>query len=369
MKKPCIRLASSFDLDELIRLEKAGFDKDLFTDDQIEYLLTRAHSTVFMAESDGAIAGAAYMLWRTSLPIGRLYNIVVNPVFRGKGIGRALMEECELESARRGCNRMLLEVRSDNSSAIAFYKKYGYTAIDSLPDYYEDGMAGIKMRKDFNISVPNSLKLPVPYYGQTLNFTCGAACLIMIMKFFDPKTVYDRADEIGFWKEATLVYTTSGIGGTSPHGLGLVAAQQGFSARVLVSTDKTPFIKTVRKEKKKEIIRLVDEDLRYRAGEAGVSSAVYGFSLDDILSMMYRGMIPIVLVSTYRLTGDRVPHWVVITGFDNKNVFIHDPDLDSYKKHEHRARNIAIGRTDFRKMSRYGTDAYRSAVLIAKSSE
>jgi hypothetical protein len=82
---------------------------------------------------------------------------------------------------------------------------------------------------------------------------------------------------------------------------------------------------------------------------------------------MYRGMLPIVLVSTYRLTGDRVPHWVVITGFDSKNVYIHDPDLESYKKREHRARNIAVGRNDFRKMSRYGTDAYRSAVLIGQN--
>lgn len=366
MIQTTIRLAGNTDLKALVRLEDVGFQTDRFTPEQVEYLLTKAHATMLIAEHGGQIAGAAYLLWRKSLPLVRLYNIVVDPAFQGKGIGADLLRECEQEAAYRSVGKITLEVREDNTSAIPFYEKHGYKLAATLPDYYEDGTTGLRMIKLIDHPVAGKVQLKIPYYAQTLEFTCGPAALMMALAYFDPHTSLDRSHEITLWKEATLVFMTSGVGGTGPYGLALAARQRGCSARVLTSSEQTPFVKSVRPPVKREVIRIVHHDVRRKALAAGVSSAVYNFAPEDLISMLHRGMVPILLISTYRLTGDREPHWVVVTGFDEKNFYIHDPDIESYRHNRSRARNQRIPRLEFQKMSRYGTESYRCAVIIGR---
>ena len=50
------------------------------------------------------------------------------PPFRGRGIGRQLIEKT-LDAARdRGLSRIELTVRKDNANAIALYQKIGFVA-------------------------------------------------------------------------------------------------------------------------------------------------------------------------------------------------------------------------------------------------
>jgi len=359
-----IRLASVRHLKELVRLEQVAFAADRFSEEQIEYLLTRAHASVFVIERDSRVAGAAYVLWRHTAGKARLYNIAIDPSFQGQGLGLSLMTECELEAARRRCTHMLLEVRTDNRGAIRFYEKLGYAVIATLPDYYEDGSPGLKLAKELDAAAPDKVRLRIPYYAQSLGFTCGSASLMMALKYLVPETELNRTLELNLWKEGTLVFMTSGIGGTGPFGLALAARHRNLSARVILSSERTPFVASVRKQSKREVMRLINEDLRKKALSAGVVVSYFKFALEDILSAVYRSCIPIVLVSTYRLTGDRQPHWVVVTGFDRRCLYIHDPDLESYRKREHRARNLPVEHQEFLRMSRYGKDVLRSLVLI-----
>jgi hypothetical protein len=160
------------------------------------------------------------------------------------------------------------------------------------------------------------------------------------------------------------VFMTTGVGGTGPFGLALAARRRGLPARVLSSTDRTPFLGSVRVPVKREVIRLVHRNLREQALADGVAAATIDFKLDDLISALYRGMIPITLISTYRLTGDRAPHWVVVTGFDADSVYIHDPDEESYPSGSEKSRHMAVSRVRFERMSRYGKDVYRSAILV-----
>ena len=82
-----IRLATEHDLAALVRLEEAAFAKDRFTKEQIDYLLTASRATTFIIEDRSTTLGAACVLWRKSQRGARLYNIAVNPAYRGKGIG------------------------------------------------------------------------------------------------------------------------------------------------------------------------------------------------------------------------------------------------------------------------------------------
>ncbi len=54
----------------------------------------------------------------------------------GEGIGRALLVWCEEQARRGGAERMLLEVREDNSRARAVYSAAGYREIDRRRGYY-----------------------------------------------------------------------------------------------------------------------------------------------------------------------------------------------------------------------------------------
>jgi len=359
-----IRLATEHDLGELFRLEQVAFETDRFTKDQIDYLLTRSRATVFVIELGGAPAGAAYVLWRRRHGAARLYNIAIDPRFQGMKLGARLLAECELEAARRGCRAMTLEVRQDNERAIAFYERKGFTITRSLPDYYEDGMAGLKMAKDIAVVAPAKLRLNIPYHAQTLDFTCGSACVMMALKYFTPQIELTRALEMTLWKEATLIFMTSGFGGTDAYGLALAAVNRGLTCRLTISIDTTPMLKSVRVQSKREVMKIVHSDMKKRARRAGVSSAIYDYDIDEIVSALHRGLVPVVLISTYRLTGDRVPHWVIVTGFDGDNVYIHDPDVASYKRDKSRARYLRIEKQEFLRMSRYGKEVYRCLLLL-----
>jgi len=363
-KRINIRLATEHDLGELVRLEQVAFDTDRFTKDQVDYLLGRSRATVFVVELGTAVAGAAYILWRKRYQAARLYNIAVDPKYQGMKLGARLLAECEREAARRGCRAMTLEVRQDNKRAIAFYERKGFNITRSLPDYYEDGMAGLKMAKSLSVAVPGKLHLNIPYYSQTLDFTCGSACVMMALKYFTAQIELTRALEMTIWKEATLIFMTSGFGGTDAYGLALSAVDRGLTCRLTISIDTTPMLKSVRVRSKREVMKIVHADMKKRARRAGVSSTVHDYGIDEIVSALHRGLVPVALISTYRLTGDRVPHWVVITGFDEDNVYIHDPDVDSYRRDRSRARNLRIEKQEFLRMSRYGKEVYRCLLLL-----
>ena len=55
---------------------------------------------------------------------------------QGAGIGRALLGWCEEQALAGGAERMLLEVREDNTRARAFYTAAGYREIDRRRGYY-----------------------------------------------------------------------------------------------------------------------------------------------------------------------------------------------------------------------------------------
>lgn len=365
-KTAAIRIRQSIpnDLAALVGLEQSAFVSDRFTEEHIDYLLKRARATIFVAENDSKVVGAAYLLWRKNAHNGRLYNFAVDPTYQNRGIGDKLLMECEFEAVRRGYRQINLEVRADNAKGIRFYEARGFIAYKQTPDFYDDGSPAIRMKKLINLTIPEKIRYQLPYYSQTLGFTCGPACLMMAMKHFQPALRLSRSLEMNLWKEATLIFMTSGIGGTDPFGIALAAVRRNFPVRILSSTEKTPFVRSVRIPAKKEVIRLVHEDMKNTALKLGVAFAAYDFTFDDIKSALLQGWIPIALISTYRLIGLREPHWVVITGFDKKFVYIHDPYEPKPPDAIRVARNVKFEHAEFHRMSRYGKDVFRCTIFI-----
>lgn len=57
---------------------------------------------------------------------GSVNYLAVDPAWRGRGMGGALMDHAEALLRDRGCPKINLQVRGDNPDAIAFYEQRGY---------------------------------------------------------------------------------------------------------------------------------------------------------------------------------------------------------------------------------------------------
>ena len=76
----------------------------------------------------------------------RILILVLQENYQGKGLGKQLMDLMVKESSIFGVKKVTLEVRKD-SKAINFYRKLGFSSVDVLPCYYQDGCDGIVMEK------------------------------------------------------------------------------------------------------------------------------------------------------------------------------------------------------------------------------
>jgi ribosomal-protein-alanine N-acetyltransferase len=142
-----IRTATLADLDALQFLEATYFGEDQFSRSQLRHLISKAHANTYVLLFNNAIVGSATMVWRKGSRLGRLYSIVVAREAQGRGLGAKLLRRCESDAAEQNCDRISLEVRSDNKSAITLYIRHGYEIVGSLPGYYADGSNGLKMLK------------------------------------------------------------------------------------------------------------------------------------------------------------------------------------------------------------------------------
>lgn len=361
-----VRPATPADLDALVQLENACFSSDRISRRSFRHLLSHGHmSCVVAEEEDGALAGYALVLYRGTTSLARLYSIAVAPDRQGRGHARALMAAAEAAARDEGCAVMRLEVRPDNTGAIALYRALGYQEFAVYQRYYEDLSDALRMQKPL-VERPALITSRVPFYAQTLEFTCGAACLMMAMHALAPqRVVFDRLTEIRLWREATTVFMTSGHGGCGPYGLALAAAQRGFAAEVRVSDGGPLFLNSVRSEKKREVLRLVHAELVADCAEAGVPVTVGAVDVDALCRRFAAGDMILVLTSQWRIQGEKVPHWVVISGVDDDHIYAHDPDVDEDNQLTSAdCMSVPILRREFARVARYGRDRLQAAVFL-----
>ena len=77
-----------------------------------------------------------------------------------------------------------------------------------------------------------------------------------------------------------------------------------------------------------------------------------------------RGAVPIILISTYRMDSKKAPHWVVMSGFDDECIYVHDPDPETYAQTAIDCQFIPLARNDFELMTSFGRTRLRTAVIV-----
>src|ERR687892_257616 len=95
------------------------------TDDYAEVI---KNYRVTVAESQQTIVGVIVL---TDTDEGFLIdNVAVDPAYRGKGLGKALLEFAETEAQRAGFNSIYLYTHEKMTENIALYTRIGYVEFD-----------------------------------------------------------------------------------------------------------------------------------------------------------------------------------------------------------------------------------------------
>lgn len=142
-----IRKAALADLDAVERIENTVFSSDQLSRRSLRRYIDAPSTIMLVAQDDAGISGYALVGFRKGSRKASLYSIAVDGPNAGRGVGRALLADCEAEAARRGCEWLTLEVRADNPRAIALYEKSGYDRTGEEEDYYEDGGSAYRFAK------------------------------------------------------------------------------------------------------------------------------------------------------------------------------------------------------------------------------
>lgn len=365
---PRIRAAEVGDLDVLERLEQTVFPTDRLSRRSFRRFIQRPSDALLVADDGGTVVGYALLLFRERTALARLYSIAVDPAATRRGIGRLLLAAAEEEAVKRGCVFIRLEVRADNAGAIALYLAAGYRQFGRYVGYYEDRMDALRFDKRLVAQVSPPVN-PPPYFEQTLDFTCGPACLMMTLGWADPRTRLDRTLELKLWREATTIYMTSGLGGCEPFGLAVTLARRGLKPELYLSHTGPYFLDSVRSDEKRTVMRLTQQEFRGEAEALGIPVRGGALGAGELARGFDEGAVAIVLVSGYRMFRKKAPHWVLAHGHDERHIFIHDPWVeDEDFETPAAATNLPIPVAEFERMARYGRDQLRATILIRKGS-
>jgi len=136
--------ASILDLNALRKLEKESFERDAWPMIDLIAVLTFSSVVRLKAVEDNHMIGFVAGDPRPTDGWGWIATIAVDPHFRRRGVGTALLHACENQL---GVPKSRLTVRTSNQGAISLYQREGYAPIDVWQAYYSDGEDAMVMEK------------------------------------------------------------------------------------------------------------------------------------------------------------------------------------------------------------------------------
>ena len=142
--QPRILTASLRDLNAVRHVEQVCFQQDAWPLLDVIAVLTMPNVVRLKAVCDQHVTGFVAGDIRRNERISWIATIGVLPEYRGRGIGRLLLQACE---AQLTTPFIRLCVRVDNRSAINLYEDTGYATVGRWTGYYQDGADALVMEK------------------------------------------------------------------------------------------------------------------------------------------------------------------------------------------------------------------------------
>ena len=142
------RMAALSDVPRIVEIENASMSCP-WNATAYEEAIKADHAFIMVAESEGNIAGFA--VFYLTPPESELPDIVVDSSYRGKGLGKELLQTSIEELKRREVDTIFLEVRVSNTPARNLYTGLGFEEIGTRKYFYSNPVEdAICMRLDID---------------------------------------------------------------------------------------------------------------------------------------------------------------------------------------------------------------------------
>ena len=145
-----IRRARPEDISAITDIEEVSFP-DPWSAAVLADTLTYFQKTFFVATYRGSLIGfiAGGLEDTGEETYGHICNLAVALPFRGKGVGKLLVQREEHQFAIELASGVQLEVRLSNYAARQFYRAIGYREAFHIDRYYANGEDAVVMMKWF----------------------------------------------------------------------------------------------------------------------------------------------------------------------------------------------------------------------------
>jgi len=138
-----VRAAQAADIDSLVNLLKTlfGVEQDFVFDPSrqqrgLSMMLANPQGCLLVAEEDGRVVGmcSGQLLVSTAEggPSLLVEDVVVDEQWRGRGVGRLLMEAVSRWAGERKVSRLQLLADRNNAPALAFYHRLGWKGTELI---------------------------------------------------------------------------------------------------------------------------------------------------------------------------------------------------------------------------------------------
>jgi len=192
------------------------------------------------------------------------------------------------------------------------------------------------------------MRFKIPYYAQSAEFTCGPACVLMILKHFDPHLKLNRTLEFEVWRQCNMI----GVRGADPFGMSVPLLDAGYEVHLVTQRRRMIDPDLWRHRPREHKFTPEDERLavfgiaenRKRALSRGLAVEYGQLTFERVAMSCSEGFIPIALVHMGVVHQLDIPHWVVVADVGEDHVAFNDPYPPKGGK------GIRVRREEFQKM-------------------
>lgn len=130
-----VRKMKESDVEVVANLEKLYFT-DAWSEKSILETMQQPHAFILVAEEEDIVVG--YCIVYYSMEEAEIARIAVAASNRKQGVGQELLRAACRTGIQQGVERLLLDVRESNESALRFYRAFGFAEDGIRKNFYQN---------------------------------------------------------------------------------------------------------------------------------------------------------------------------------------------------------------------------------------
>lgn len=127
---------SESDLSQIAQLEKQLFSVGSWTDDVLQEFFSQRYTHFFIMRLGNEIIG--YCITQVMFDTAEILRIGVSRAYQRQGLAKQILMEVMVFLKKMEVDKLLLEVRNDNLSAIGLYQGFDFKQIHVRKNYYDN---------------------------------------------------------------------------------------------------------------------------------------------------------------------------------------------------------------------------------------